>query len=54
MNKKDDNHTSSTTDYVKQFRGIVEFERRLREIEITYQQMQLDLTKLENRINSFI
>ena len=53
MNKKDEQQTSSTIDYIKQFRGIVEFERRLKEIEMTYQQMQSDLTRLENRINSY-
>lgn len=54
MDKKNTPQNDPKTNYIRQFRGIVEFERGLKEIEITTQQMQLDLAKLENRINSYI
>lgn len=54
MDKKIAPQNDSTTNYVRQFRGIVEFERRLKEIESTYQKMTLDLARLENKINSYI
>jgi len=54
MNKKNELQNDSVTNYVRQFQKIAEFEQQLREIEVTYQQMQADLSKLEQKINSYM
>lgn len=54
MNREKPFQNDAKTDYIRQFRGIIEFERRLKEIEAASKKMDSELINLESRICSSI
>lgn len=52
MNREKPLQRDARTDYIRQFRGIIEFERRLKEIEAASKKMDSELVNLESRICS--
>lgn len=52
MNREKPFQRDARTDYIRQFRGIIEFERRLKEIEAASKKMDSELVNLESRICS--